>query len=104
MVKKITEKEFEAEVKEGISVVDFSAVWCGPCKMMEPVLSQISEELEGKVKFFNVDVDDNMNLAGKYMITNIPALLVLKDGEKQGMLVGFKPKDILQKEIEGFLV
>ena len=72
--------------------------------MMEPVLEQISEELAGKIQFFNVDVDQNMNLAQEYMITSIPALLVLKDGEKEGMLVGFMPKEELKKELDAYLV
>ena len=100
MVKKISEKEFRQETE---SVVDFSAQWCGPCHMMEPVLEQISEELVGKIRFFNVDVDQNMSLAQEYMITNIPALLVLKDGKKEGMLVGFMRKEELKKELEVYL-
>ena len=103
MVKKITENEFKQETENGIAVVDFSAQWFGPCHMMEPVLEQISEELEGKMKFFNVDIDENMELAQEYMITNIPALLVLKDGKREGMLVGFKPKEILMNELKNFL-
>ena len=103
MVKKITENEFKQETENGIAVVDFSAQWCGPCHMMEPVLEQISEELEGKMKFFNVDIDENMELAQEYMITNIPALLVLKDGKREGMLVGFNPKEILMNELKNFL-
>lgn len=103
MVKKISEKEFRQETEKGICVVDFSAQWCGPCHMMEPVLEQISEELVGKIRFFNVDMDQNMSLAQEYMITNIPALLVLKDGKKEGMLVGFMPKEELKKELEVYL-
>lgn len=103
MVKKINQDVFKDETGSGIAVIDFSAVWCGPCQMMAPVLEQISEEMEGKVSFFNVDVDENMDLAQEYMITNIPALLVLKDGQKQGMLVGFQPKDALKSELEKFL-
>lgn len=103
MVKKISEKEFRQETEKGICVVDFSAQWCGPCHMMEPVLEQISEELVVKIRFFNVDVDQNMSLAQEYMITNIPALLVLKDGKKERMLVGFMPKEELKKELEVYL-
>ena len=66
-------------------------------------MEQISEELVGKIRFFNVDVDQNMSLAQEYMITNIPALLVLKDGKKEGMLVGFMPKEELKKELEVYL-
>lgn len=103
MVKKITEKEFLQETEKGVAVVDFSAAWCGPCQMMAPVLEQLSEEMADKASFFNVDVDENMNLSAKYMITNIPALLILKDGQKQGMLVGFQPKDALKSSLEAYL-
>ncbi|MBR1743145.1 MAG: thioredoxin, partial [Lachnospiraceae bacterium] len=67
MVKKISQDEFE-QTQSGVAVVDFSAVWCGPCKMVAPVLEELSEELDGKINFFNVDVDENQDLAEKYGI------------------------------------
>ncbi len=96
MVKKISQSEFE-QAKSGVAVVDFSATWCGPCKMVAPVLEELSEELEGKISFFNVDVDENQDLAEQYGITSIPALLIMKDGEKQDMQIGFQPKEALAK-------
>ncbi len=98
MVNKISAAQFEAEALTGKVVVDFSATWCGPCRMMAPVLEQIAEE-KTDVKFFNVDVDENTELAIRYGISSIPALLVLKDGQKKDLLVGFKPKPILEAEI-----
>lgn len=95
MVKKISQNELQAEIANGVSVIDFSATWCGPCKMLAPVLEQISEEFDGKINFLNIDVDDNEEVAVQYGITNIPALVVVKDGEKQEMQVGFQPKDSL---------
>ncbi len=103
MVKKISEKEFKDAVASGISVVDFSATWCGPCKMVAPVLEEVSEELSGKVSFYNVDVDENGDLAGEYGITSIPALMVLKDGVKQEIQVGFQPKESICRYIEQYL-
>lgn len=103
MVKKINEAEFKNEAVKGCAIVDFSATWCGPCKMLAPVLEEISEEMADTVSFYNVDVDDNPNLAAEYGISNIPALLVLKDGVKQDILVGFKPKDALNEEIKKYL-
>ncbi len=102
MVKIIGTEEFKAEALTGCSVVDFSAIWCGPCKMLGPVLEEISEEMTD-VKFFKVDVDDDGDLAAEYGVTNIPAILVLKDGEKKDMLVGFKPKEVLQGEIAALI-
>ena len=98
MVNKISAAQFEAEALKGNAVVDFSAVWCGPCRMTAPVLEQISEEMT-ETGFFNVDVDENTELAIRYGISSIPALLVLKDGQKKDLLVGFKPKPILEAEI-----
>ena len=94
---------FELEVKEGLVLVDFFAQWCGPCKMVGSVLEELSEEMQGKVKFVKVDVDQNDELAEAYSITNIPSMLILKDGEKQDMSVGFKPKQIIKELLEQYL-
>jgi thioredoxin 1 len=103
MVQKITENEFNELDKSGVIVVDFSAVWCGPCQMLAPVLEELSEEFEGKIRFYNVDTDQNINLAQQYKIMSIPALLVLKNGEKQDMLIGFQPKESLKNSLEGYV-
>ncbi|MCR5792634.1 MAG: thioredoxin [Lachnospiraceae bacterium] len=103
MVKKVNANEFQNEVASGVSVVDFSAEWCGPCKMLAPVLEEISEELDGKMNFLNVDVDANSDLAVSFGISNIPALVVLKDGEKVDMQVGFQPKESLMKFFEQYV-
>lgn len=102
MVKKINEKEFVSEAKNGLAVVDFSATWCGPCKMIAPILEEVSQEMEG-VSFYNVDVDENQNLAAEYGIFSIPSILVMKDGVKQDIMVGFKPKAALKAEIQRLL-
>lgn len=99
MVKKISATEFKEEALKGVSVVDFSATWCGPCKMLAPVLEEVSEEMGEQVDFYNVDVDENSSLAIEYGIVSVPALLVLKDGVKQDILIGFKPKEVLVEEI-----
>ena len=99
MVKKISQNEFhEAEACE-VAIIDFSATWCGPCKMLAPVLEEVSEEYAGKVNFFNIDVDENVDIAMKYRVASIPALLVLKKGAKADMQVGFVPKE----ELEAFI-
>lgn len=101
MVKKITEKQFHEALEAKMAVVDFSAKWCGPCKMLEPVLEEVSEELSDEVAFYNVDVDNDQELAMKYGIASIPALVVLKNGEKVGMQVGFQPKNSIVNFIKG---
>ena len=94
MVKVIKQNEFDEVRNSDIAVVDFSAVWCGPCKMVAPVLEEVSEEIKD-VNFYNVDVDQNMDLAQEYNITNIPAILVLKKGEVINSQIGFAPKEKL---------
>lgn len=93
MVKKISQEEFEQVKNDDIAVIDFSAEWCGPCKMLAPVMEDVSEELGDSVSFYNIDVDQNMDIAQRYRIVSIPALLVLKKGEKVDMQIGFQPKD-----------
>lgn len=103
MVKKITEKEFSEVEAAAAAVIDFSAGWCGPCQMLAPVLDKVSEEMDGKAAFFNVDVDSNPGLAQRFGIMNIPALVLLKKGAQEDILVGFRPKEELSAWIEGHL-
>lgn len=103
MVKKLNATEFEAAVSSGVAVVDFSATWCGPCKMLAPVLEEVSDEMDGQANFFNVDVDECQNLAVSYGIMNIPAVVVFKDGKKQEMSVGFKPKESMSELVKKYV-
>ena len=92
MVKKINADQFESEaVKAPVAVVDFSATWCGPCRMLAPVLEEISDELAGKVNFYNVDVDDDSALAAGFGITSVPTVLLLKNGKVVDQSIGFRP-------------
>ena len=92
MIKSISQANFDEEIKEGIVVVDFWATWCGPCKMLGSVLEEVSKELEDKAKFTKIDVDANSMIASQYKITNIPTVLVFKNGEVVDEMSGFKPK------------
>ena len=99
-VKKINSPEFEDAIKSGVAVVDFNATWCGPCRMLGPVLEELSDEMEGKASFYAVDVDDNQDLAMKYGISSIPYVAVFKDGKLADEQVGFIPKAGMQSFIE----
>lgn len=96
MVKKIENNNMSEALKSSLALVDFSAAWCNPCKMLAPVLEEVSEELTGKLDFFNADVDANDELALKYGIQNIPALVIFKDGEIADRSVGFQSKEKLK--------
>lgn len=99
MVKKISEREYEQMDKSGTLLIDFSAGWCGPCQMLAPVLEEVSEEYEGKLSFYNIDVDENPGIATAFGIQNIPALAIVKNGQKADMQIGFQPKESLKEFI-----
>jgi len=100
-VLEVTGKNFETEVlKSDLPVlVDFWAEWCGPCKVIGPVVSEIAEELSGKLKVAKVNVDDAQDLAGKYQIMSIPTLLLFKKGEAVEQIVGAVGKEQLLEKI-----
>lgn len=97
----ITEENFENEVlKSNVpAIIDFYADWCGPCKMMSPIVDEIAEELKDKVKVGKINSDDNMNLAEKYGIMSIPTILVIKDGKVVKTFVGVTDKTTIINEI-----
>ena len=86
-----------------VAVLDFNATWCNPCRMLAPVLEQVSEELAGKALFCGIDVDQNPALAAQFGIQSIPALVVLKNGQPVARQVGFMPKPALRQGLDGLL-
>lgn len=90
-----TDQTFDNETSSGVVLADFWAPWCGPCKMIAPVLEELDAEIGDKVKIVKIDVDENQETAGKFGVMSIPTLLVFKDGEVVDKVVGFKPKEAL---------
>ncbi len=104
MIKKIGTQEFQTTVvNDAVAVVDFSATWCGPCRMLAPVLEEISDELEGKANFYNVDVDESGELAAGFGISSVPTVLILKNGRVADHSIGFRPGPAMKSWIEGNL-
>ena len=98
-VKVINSEDFANAVKDGVSVVDFNATWCGPCKMLGPVLEKLSDEIID-VKFYAMDVDENPDIAEKFGIMSIPYVAVFRDGVKVDQNVGFIPEASMRSFIE----
>ena len=99
-VLEVNGESFEKEVlqSEKPVVLDLFATWCGPCKMLRPVLEELSEE-HNEVKFVSVDVDEESEIAMKYGVSSIPCLVFLKNGEEVDRSVGFRPKDVIEDMI-----
>ena len=93
----VTENTFQTEVIDASEpvLVDFSAVWCGPCKMLDPIVKQLAGEWDGKVKVVKIDADENPNIVMQYGVMGIPTLLFFKGGQIKERITGYKPKDVL---------
>lgn len=99
-MKEINKNEFDTLVleNEGITLVDFSATWCGPCKMQKPVLEEIESEVDFDI--YSVDVDENPELAGRYNVNAVPSMMLFKGGVLKNTLVGFQAKEVILSEVE----
>ncbi|MCL1630577.1 thioredoxin [Sporolactobacillus sp. CPB3-1] len=99
-INQVTDTNFTDETSKGLVLADFWATWCGPCKMMAPVLEEVDSELSDKLKIVKLDVDENQATASKYGVMSIPTLFLFKDGEIVDKVVGFQPKEALAERIK----
>lgn len=100
-IREITDENFadEIESSEGLAIVDFWAEWCGPCRMVGPIIEELAEQYSGKVKVGKLDVDSNRVTAGRFNVRSIPSILYFKDGQMVDAVVGAYPKKFLEEKI-----
>jgi len=100
-----TDENFESEAlkSEGLVIVDFWATWCGPCRMIAPVIEELAAEYEGKVKIGKIDVDENNGTSIKYGVRSIPTVLFIKDGQVVDTVMGAQSKAVFVQKIQSYL-
>ncbi len=103
----VSDSNFKSEVIEGSNsqpvLVDFWAPWCGPCKMVGPIIEQIHEEQNSKLKVVKLDVDDNQGVASQFGVMSIPTMVLFKGGAEVKRIVGYRPKEYILSQIQQFL-
>ncbi len=101
----VTDQTFDRDVLQASEpvLVDFWAPWCGPCRMVAPIVEELADEYAGRVKFVKLNTDENPATAARYGIRSIPTLLVFKNGQPVGQIIGFRPKSDLKKRLDAVL-
>lgn len=94
--KYLTEENFETEISSGLTLVDFYADWCGPCRMLTPVLEEVAKEVKDKAVIAKIDIDKAQKTASTFQVTSIPTLVLFKEGKEVGRLVGLRDKDTIK--------
>jgi thioredoxin 1 len=95
-----TDAEFRDQIKDGLVLVDFWAPWCGPCRMVGPIIEDLAKDYAGKIKVGKLNVDDNQNAAMAYRVMSIPTVILFKDGQPVETIVGAVPKSAYQQKLE----
>lgn len=99
----LTKENFQSSVESGVSLIDFWAPWCGPCKVQLPIVQELASEMEGQATIATVNVDENAELASQFGIRSIPTLLLFKDGRLVDQMVGINQKSVLKGKILGLI-
>ena len=100
MVIKVNAEEFNKLAQRSKCIVDFSATWCGPCQMLAPVLNKVSEVYTEDIKFYNIDIDENTELASSFDITGVPTIIFFENGQEKDRMIGFAREEEIDKWIK----
>ena len=105
VVKEVTDETFDLEVEqaEGVTMVDFWAAWCGPCRLVAPIVDELAQEYEGQITVAKLDVDASQRTAMRFNVRSIPSILFFKDGEHVDTVIGAVPKQALEKKLKAYL-
>ena len=98
-MKHLTDANFTKEVEKGVTLVDFHANWCGPCRMLAPVLEQVAKDVQGKATIAKVDIDSEQKTASQFRITSVPTMILFKNGQEVNRIVGLRDAEALKKFI-----
>lgn len=98
----LSDETFQESVDKGLTLVDFHANWCGPCRMIAPILEQLADQVEGKAKIAKLDIDEAQSTTASLQITSVPTLILFKDGKEVKRVVGVKDLDYLKDLIDSF--
>jgi thioredoxin 1 len=97
LIKQFNDDNFDQNISKGVVLVDFYADWCGPCRMLAPVVEELAQEMSGKVTVAKVDTDQSVNVAARFEVTSIPTLILFKEGQAIKRVVGLKDLEALRK-------
>ena len=99
----LNSEQFISTISSGVSVIDFYADWCGPCKMMAPIFEETAKELTGKANLGKINVEEEMDLAGKYGVSSIPTIIYFKDGAEVDRTLGVQSKEAIVAKVNSLL-
>ncbi|NGX44757.1 MAG: Thioredoxin [Candidatus Anoxychlamydiales bacterium] len=99
-IKMLDESNFSKEIESGVTLIDFFAEWCGPCRMLAPVVEEVATSLKDKASFGKVDIDKQVKLATEYQVTSIPTLVLFKEGKEVDRIVGLRDEKALKEFVE----
>lgn len=95
-IKHLTDADFEKEIQKGVTLVDFHANWCGPCRMLAPVLEQVAKDVKGKAIVAKIDIDSEQKTAAHFQITSVPTMILFKNGKEVNRLIGLRNADAVK--------